>query len=194
MSESTPEHILDVAARLFTERGFANVSIRNICDEAGVTPPTIYHHFENKDGLFQAVVQRMMRLEDFRAALSAAIDEHDDPEAQLRAFIDTYLSSFPTIVLNPGLFYQNSTDMYELSAARFSEEFDAICAMVRRILADGVETGVFRSVDVDTATQCLLGMLGGFITNETYLQRSYRPEKAGSVVFDLALNGLRRDE
>ena len=53
----TREHVLSTAAQLFAERGFANVSIRDICDEAGVTAPTIYHYFGNKDRLFQAAIE-----------------------------------------------------------------------------------------------------------------------------------------
>ena len=188
--QSTPDRILDVATHLFIERGFANVSIRSICEEAGVTPPTIYHHYHNKEGLFQAVVQRKLSLDEFRERLTRAVQPYDDPEQQLLAFIRTYLSSFPETVLNAGLFYQDSTELYDLSLSRFNEEVDAVHAIARRILSAGVEAGVFRDVDLDDATTCLLGMLGGFITNETYLKRSFDPDEVGRLVYDLALNGL----
>jgi AcrR family transcriptional regulator len=50
------ERILQAAARLLSEAGGEPVSTRAICAEAGVTAPTLYHHFGDKDGLFDAVV------------------------------------------------------------------------------------------------------------------------------------------
>jgi AcrR family transcriptional regulator len=49
------ERLLDSAARLLAERGIA-VSTRAICEDAGVTAPTLYHYFGDRDGLLQAVV------------------------------------------------------------------------------------------------------------------------------------------
>ena len=49
--------ILEVAKELFTQRGFANVAVRDICRAADVTPPTLYYYFKNKEALFDAVVR-----------------------------------------------------------------------------------------------------------------------------------------
>src|SRR5437763_4854441 len=46
--------ILEAAAGLLTES--ADVSTRAVCDAAGVTAPTLYHYFGDKDGLLAAVV------------------------------------------------------------------------------------------------------------------------------------------
>ena len=52
------EAILSVAERLFAARGFANVSVRDIAEEAGVTHPLIYYHYRSKQELLAAVLQR----------------------------------------------------------------------------------------------------------------------------------------
>src|SRR4030042_5757724 len=93
--QGTRDQILSLASRLFAERGFANVSIRDICDTAGVTPPTIYHYFGNKDRLFQAVIRKTLSLKDFRIALLSAISEESNPEIQLAVFVKFYLMHFP---------------------------------------------------------------------------------------------------
>jgi AcrR family transcriptional regulator len=36
------------------------LTTRAICDRAKITPPTLYHHFTDKDGLQRAVVQRVV--------------------------------------------------------------------------------------------------------------------------------------
>jgi AcrR family transcriptional regulator len=54
--ESTQQRILAAAERLFSERGFENVSVRDIAEEAGVTHPLIYYHWSSKRELLAAVV------------------------------------------------------------------------------------------------------------------------------------------
>ena len=52
------ERILLVAERLFAERGFKNVAVRDIAAEAGVTHPLIYYYWRSKDELLAAVLER----------------------------------------------------------------------------------------------------------------------------------------
>lgn len=56
-SGNTRDRLLRAAAQLLEEAQGENVSTRSICDLAGVTAPTLYHHFGSKQGLFDAVVE-----------------------------------------------------------------------------------------------------------------------------------------
>jgi AcrR family transcriptional regulator len=49
--------ILHAARAMFVERGFADVSMQQIADAAGVTKATLYHHFRDKEDLFVEVVR-----------------------------------------------------------------------------------------------------------------------------------------
>ena len=49
--QGTRQRILDVAARLFVERGYAGTSVRDIAAELGIANPSIYHHFKSKGEL-----------------------------------------------------------------------------------------------------------------------------------------------
>jgi len=53
---STRDRLLLAAAQLLDEAGGDDVSTRAICDRAGVSAPTLYHHFGNKQGLVDAVL------------------------------------------------------------------------------------------------------------------------------------------
>lgn len=52
------ERVIAVAERLFAERGFRNVSVRDIAREAGVTHPLIYYYWGSKKELLAATVAR----------------------------------------------------------------------------------------------------------------------------------------
>ena len=47
--------MIEKAIALFKERGTEHVSVKDICDEAGVTRNAFYYHFESKDLLFDAI-------------------------------------------------------------------------------------------------------------------------------------------
>lgn len=58
--EVTVERILDTAQRLFLEKGYENTTIQDIVDElGGLTKGAVYHHFRSKDGIMDAVGDRM---------------------------------------------------------------------------------------------------------------------------------------
>jgi TetR/AcrR family transcriptional regulator len=69
------ERILTVAEDLFVEKGFIGTSMNEIAEKAGVAKSLIYHHFESKQRLWQAMIRdyhdRFGLLEKFYETLSA---------------------------------------------------------------------------------------------------------------------------
>lgn len=58
--EVTEERILDVAQRLFLEKGYENTTIQDIVNElGGLTKGAVYHHFKSKEEIMDAVGDRM---------------------------------------------------------------------------------------------------------------------------------------
>ena len=53
---STQEHILKAAVELFSEKGFANTTTRDICKHADANVAAVNYHFKGKSGLGDAVV------------------------------------------------------------------------------------------------------------------------------------------
>jgi AcrR family transcriptional regulator len=76
------QQLLDQAAVLFAERGYADTRVIDICAAAGVAKGLFYWYFENKEALFAELV-RSMRVR-LRAAQAAAIDRDADPLTRIR--------------------------------------------------------------------------------------------------------------
>ena len=58
--EETVNLILDVAFRLFMEKGYEHTSIQDIIDHlGGLSKGAIYHHFKSKEDILNAVIDRM---------------------------------------------------------------------------------------------------------------------------------------
>ena len=190
--QGTRDQILSVASRLFAERGFANVSIRDICDTAGVTPPTIYHYFGNKDRLFQAVIRKTLSLKDFRIALIQAISEQPDPENKLAVFIKYYLTNFPRGFFNPGMFLQDTTNLSIVSTERVMEEFVAINELARNILKDGIEAGNFKDLDLELTSLYLMNLLMSFVLGEVHYFQTVNFSEAAPFIIEMFLSGILR--
>ena len=58
-SEATKAALVATARRLFAERGYSSVGTEEIVRSAGVTRGALYHHFDGKAGLFQAVFEQI---------------------------------------------------------------------------------------------------------------------------------------
>jgi len=56
---ATREQLIEVATRLFAERGYEDTSIEAVLAAAGVSRGALYHHFAGKDALFEAVVEHI---------------------------------------------------------------------------------------------------------------------------------------
>ncbi len=60
-AEARDVRLLDVATRLFMERGFDGTSIDAVAEAAGVSKPTVYAHYHDKRDLFAAVLRGRIR-------------------------------------------------------------------------------------------------------------------------------------
>ena len=60
--ESTKDTIMKEALRLFAEKGYAAVSMRDLAEAVGISASTIYHYFESKEVLFQDMVRQANEL------------------------------------------------------------------------------------------------------------------------------------
>jgi AcrR family transcriptional regulator len=87
-SEATRRAILDAAEELLATVGERGLSIREVCARAGVTAPTIYHHFGDKAALVARVVDECFAAFDRAFAGRAA---PSDPVEALRWGFDRYV-------------------------------------------------------------------------------------------------------
>jgi AcrR family transcriptional regulator len=87
-TSDTRQRLISAAAELLASSAGEPVSTRAICAAAGVGAPTLYHHFGDKQGLFDAVVAR--GFEDYLATKRARVDT-GDPVADLRIGWDTHV-------------------------------------------------------------------------------------------------------
>jgi AcrR family transcriptional regulator len=85
----TRDRILDVAEALFAQHGFSGTSMRDIAGEADLTAASLYNHFEGKDDLYRAVLERGVRpLIDLMQHLAESEGDEAANEAVIRAVME----------------------------------------------------------------------------------------------------------
>lgn len=185
------ERILGVAKRLFTERGFSNVAVRDICRAAKVTPPTVYYYFKNKEALFDAVVRETITMNEFIDRLNAESKAARGTESKIRAFSRTYLLYFPRNLMNVGLYIRRSTELDSLGKIAIKAELARIQSLLDEIIRSGITQGELRNTDPRMATECLLGMMNRFVFQRIHFQRNYNAAEAASYLAEFFLNAMK---
>jgi TetR/AcrR family transcriptional regulator, regulator of cefoperazone and chloramphenicol sensitivity len=88
----THGRLLEAATRLFSERGFRKVTVRQICQAADANVAAVNYHFQDKTGLYRAVLERGIALIRETTELSQRVPEGTTaPEDRLRVFIQTVI-------------------------------------------------------------------------------------------------------
>ncbi|HEY4380701.1 MAG TPA: CerR family C-terminal domain-containing protein [Acidobacteriaceae bacterium] len=92
VSDPTREKLLDVAGRIFADRGYRATTIREISIAAGANVAAVNYHFGDKLGLYTEAVQTSLRAAELDA-IQNALNQAAPPQTILRAVIRVRLHS-----------------------------------------------------------------------------------------------------
>jgi AcrR family transcriptional regulator len=147
--------LLAAARRLFAERGYAAVGTEEIVREAGVTRGALYHHFDGKRELLDAVYEQL------EAQLAQELAETLTPGASvletLRAGAETFLDR----CLEPAI---QQIVLLDAPAVLGWERWREIGAqyglgLISALLTAGIEAGEITDQPVEPLAHALLGSL-----------------------------------
>jgi AcrR family transcriptional regulator len=185
------DQVIDVARRLFGERGTTEVSMDEIAAEAGVARSTVYVYFANRDELLRACLKRM--LDQLLESIAVDWERDTEPAQRLRTLIG---GMFERLDDNPAFFrlaLVTQEAMAQGSAAVGSELALIgleIAGMIDTLYLEGVSSGLFRPMEPDRATS-LIGqqMYGAMSVRASELIPMPRADAAAEVT-EFILRGL----
>lgn len=155
--QPTRDAILDAAADLFIEKGYAGTSLRDVADRAGIGRTALYHHFRNKEEILSLLVDGVTI--SFERATAAIAQRHDlSATDALTGVVRAYMAG---LVANPRRFRVVERlesglppAMRSIHVAAKRRIFQNVASVIRR----GVEVGDFRPVDPSVTALALLGV------------------------------------
>jgi TetR/AcrR family transcriptional regulator len=158
--------IFDSAERRFLERGFHGTTVEEIAQDADVSVGSIYVHFDSKEGLYLALIERALDVQErymddaFKPTLSLGQQLFAAGWAYLRFYLDHpgyfRILAFPHFDARP-------EDDLSFAAQRLAERAEAGVRRVAGIIDLGVKTGVARPVDPYRAAKFMWGAWTGVI-------------------------------
>lgn len=130
--------LIDAMRKVALSKGFAATTVDEICELAGVTKGSFYHHFTGKDDLGAAALETYF--DDVVAAFSAGgWDAVDDPVLRLQAF----MAHAVEVATGPVLLYGCLIGTFTLDLAETSptvrERLSAMFVALREVVAGLVE-------------------------------------------------------
>lgn len=151
------DQVIDVARRLFGERGTIDVSMDEIASEAGVARSTVYVYFANRSELLRACLQGMYS--QLLEAIASTWEEEAEPSRRLGRLVEEMLA----VVDESPAFFRLAL-VTQGTPARDGEVVGAelaligldIARLIQDMVVEGVTRGDFRSVDTDLA----IGLIG----------------------------------
>ncbi len=190
----TPDLIAERAAELFSKKGFAGTSIREIAEAAGVTKPTLYYHFGSKEGLVRHIILDVMS--DFARIL---IDDTDKPRTLREILLTLAHAHFAfararpaTVALICRLNHQPPGEAWASDLRRLEEEG---LVVMRAHFTAAAERGEIAHRDPELLS---LSFLGSLMSHTIYRLRQpggFGPAGERSIatdIVDLFLEGATR--
>lgn len=161
-SEEIFRHILETAARLFVEQGYAATSIEQVAADAGSGKQTIYRRFTSKEGLFMAVID-----ERCQSLLDAADDARaiaPDPLEALKMTCRTLLdfALLPEKVEFLHMLVAELRRFPELADYAARSGFEPFESAMKRLLDAAIAQGRLRADEDGHMLHALLGLVTGW--------------------------------
>jgi AcrR family transcriptional regulator len=158
--------ILDAAERLFLSRGYTGTTMEDLSDAADVAIGSIYAHFGGKEGVYSALVDRALALDQRYVEEGLAIG--NGPLERLVGMAEGYLRFAREHPAYFRLFRfpppdRPSAEEAPSPAARIAERISAEVARMARLLRDAAEEGAVRPVDPEPMARFLWAAWEGVI-------------------------------
>lgn len=153
---SAREEILDAAAQLFSEQGYAGTSTRAIALAVGIKQASLYYHFTNKEQILMELL--VMTVDPSLDAATLLADHHDLPEAKLWAQAAYDVRLFCSGRWNIGALYL-LPELRSASFAGFQEQRRELRAAYAGLVADGAARGAFATENLPVATDLVFGLV-----------------------------------
>ncbi|WP_026098017.1 TetR/AcrR family transcriptional regulator [Baaleninema simplex] len=161
------EQILDGAMKEFLQRGYAATSMDRVAATAGVSKATVYNHFGDKEGLFEALVKQLAERKFAQVQRSQPLQ--GDPKVVLRQFAMTLMnnvgkdSDYKAFVR---LIIGESGRFPHLAQTFIRNLFKPALTIVTQYLA---EQPSLRCTDAEAAARVFLGTLIHFVISQNLM-------------------------
>jgi TetR/AcrR family transcriptional regulator, cholesterol catabolism regulator len=185
--QSTPERMLKTAAALFSRKGYAATSTREIASVMRIQKPSLYYHIQSKEDLLYNICKSS--LEQIRRDVAAAVEPVTDPLERTRTLVRAHIES---MLRDQDQHSATLSEMRALSNERLAHVIslrDAYESLVRSVVEGAQKAGALRG-DIPAKYLCLY-LLGLMNRVEVWYHRDgpLSPTQLGDLFAMIFLSG-----
>jgi len=177
--------IIEVAERLFAQKGFAGTSVRDIAQEADVNVSMISYYFGSKEKLIEALFQ--LRISETRLRLETLL--HNDDLSPIQKIYVMIESAVERLMGNQC--FHNIMMREQLSSERTPIISDQIMdlkmqniGLMKQLIEEGQATGAFRkNIDMSLMTTTLYGTINQALATQEFFRKINNLEKMSDEEF-----------
>jgi TetR/AcrR family transcriptional regulator len=170
--QSARIRVLAAATRLFTQRGYAAASVREIVGAAGVTKPILYYYFGNKEGIYLEILNGVLR--KFNQLVEEVRKYEGSPRENIIKFGNLFYRGFKEHLaearLIHAIYYGPQQGAPPFDYDLFHAEFEKV---VRLLVNKAVRSGEFKPQQAEFLVWTLLAAIN--FANESQLINSHPP-------------------
>lgn len=185
--KSKKAEILDAAATLFREKGYAASSIRDLAMKVGLEPSSIYSHIESKEELLITIC--MNCAEKFTTGMQLINESSLSPKKKLKKLIQLHLDIAYDEPTSVAVFSDEWKHLPESAMIPFIRSRKDYATQFKAILKDGKKIGQFSYPDEDITFNIIIHAM-----RWTYFSAE-KPdrEKLYNAITDFILKGLKNN-
>lgn len=178
--------ILDTSIKLFDENGYAETRMQDIADAIGVTRPTLYYYFKNKDEILVALLLNLLSADE---VMIGADDHGRSPLERLRELM---LRIGTQVVEQPArlrIINRNFAQIPEKFRKEFTKGRRRIRLGLTHLIEVAIEAGDVRPVDPELTTSIIFGAITG-IADWYHPRHSNSAQETVENITSMLLTGI----
>lgn len=188
-SDLIRDDILDKILSHIEQNGFRGTSMRDIALICGVTKPTIYYYFKDKNEILEKLYQKYTDM--FYETMEKLLDSEDVASQKMRFLIREQVMFSEKNRQFQKIFVRERHELSRgarLELARRERKYEA---MVQSVIEDGQKSGEFRSLDATVTMLAVLGLLSSVHRWVVHVPQGI--DKAADAIVELVMSGISAD-
>lgn len=185
---TTKERVRQSAQRLFRERGYAAIGMRELAKEVGMKAPSLYNHYKSKDDLLREICFDMAQ--QFFAAFDAAVVTEEKFPRKLKAAIKAHIHVIATNIEASEVFFNEWMFLEQPNLGKFKKMRFEYEMRFRDIIEKGIKKGDFKKMNSKLVAFAVFSALNA--TYELYnSSENLTQDDIAESIADLLLKGLK---
>lgn len=185
------EEILEIACRLFSQKGYHGTTIRDISEACGILSGSLYAHINTKEDLLYEITDRGAN--SFIQSLKPIVEEEMNATEKIQKALRAHIQVIEENLEAATVFFHEWKSLSNERLQIILEKRKEYERLWSRIIEQGIQKGEFKDVDPKFARLLILSV-GNWIYQWYQPQGELSGEEIADQFIQMILNGLKQEK